>query len=383
MLKIKEKWHRLRRRQPPEESNGKGTRRGLLKVLRLRKLGFLSKLKKGHKPNVEVNERPPTPETPDVTEDGGIEDTKSGSGDVWCGGHEIHNDNKSVDGETKDYFDVKERDSKLDNDIEMNGDIGSNDNIIRIEVECHDTEENQPFIRAANTPDRASKSSFGSGLLSVSRTSMSGRSLSNLSVGSSRSIRYKDMRTVWTQISVLPGMELNGFESQDISTGLAVELSTAEPSLNSSIDFGIEDAINDIVANEKLLEVKNKILQCLIYPDLTDCEVSLCVDMIKISKVPFLVALNKKILRDEGYFNEEFIMSCGIDMLFKELDRISVRGLTDLADVTKAVLISECVAVLFNSESGRKFIMENGEHIACVAKAQCINKVRFLMRHPF
>lgn len=274
--------------------------------------------------------------------------------------------------------------------------VNGGPNNITINVECHEGleepeagEDIGSVSRRSSwnrlTPDRLSGTSFGPGPLS--RASMvSQKSASNMSVAS---FRKPEIRTVWTQTEMLEdSVATTQTSNENLDESVAVTQTSTEnllvpPSKEetsgttsefetpwTSMEFGIEDLARRNVENHVLAGYRDRIVRTLTFPNLDDAEADLCVELLRVAKIPYLSALNRKISIEGGRFNEQFIEFRGLDFLLILMEEIASAGLVSLHDVTKMMLVSECATSLVNSSSGRDFILDHGEHIVSFARGK-------------
>jgi len=278
----------------------------------------------------------------------------------------------------------------------MNG-VKTESSVIQINVECHEDDASlhvhngTPFNLTPAVSfermgsNRMSKSSFGTGL---SRASMI--SQKSMSIGS---VRGPDTRTVWTQTE---GHELTNIPTQTSSTNLVddhtavvqtsttnlLEVPSRDQSSNgglteetsettwTSMEFGIEQDVfaREPVENPILAGYKDRINFRLTYPSLEHADAETCVDLLRYAKVPYLVALNRKLSKEGGRFNEQFIEYRGLDMLLILMEEIANDGLGCMFDAVRMVLVSECATSLVNCPTGKDYIISHGEHIVTMAR---------------
>ena len=257
--------------------------------------------------------------------------------------------------------------------------------------------------------DRLSGVSHDSPLWSRKRLGTN-RTASNISIYSKQQHEPFETRTIWTQTELSdnvrnetveklvrpsPGGSL-GFRLQDIgvgpspSTSLGVRLETVGvgPSPGSSLDtkledvgvgpspygskeFGIETScFIKPVENPRLAKIKTRILRRLNCPNLDHCEASVCVELLRLPKPPFLVALNRKLSDENALFNVEFLELNGLDYLLILMDYIAEDGLATIFDVLLMLVVSECATSLVNSPAGRDYLLAHGEHVVSMARGK-------------
>ena len=266
--------------------------------------------------------------------------------------------------------------------LPFNGVNGKSNNIT-INVDCHDDpEDDDDHLDAPSrcsidrlTPDRLSRTSFGTGPLS--RASL-------ISVKSASILSIKpDARTVWTQTDKTESVVETQTSTDNL---LAVPSATENKSsycLTSdtgsefetpweSMEFGVDDLARRGVENPVLAANRDRILRRLGCPNIDDTDAELCVDLLRFAKVPYLAALNRKISSEIGSFNEDFICHRGLDFLLVIMEEIATGGLPSFHDVTKMMLVSECATSLVNSQTGRDFIIEHGEYVVSFARGKII-----------
>lgn len=370
MLKIRQTWNRVIHRHR-DASSPTGTRKKKLPKLKM-KFNFLSKLKAGKKPKTASIDQ--------------LSPEQNGSCVELRG-------SKSEDNILRKSTEVTLNGKAIDtNDAETKVYDGT-ENKVTINVECyndneeHDNEENDigendiEFVDGSSfdrlCENRLSKSSFGTGPLS--RASMiSQRSFSNISMLSLK--RGPETRTVWTQTEIHEKItiacstdDFDKTEDEDDQEGVETNV-TAESEVTSltpwsSVDFGVDDVFQrEPVVNAKLAAIRDRIVQRLKYPNLENCDPEVSVDLLRYPKLPFLIALNRKIAIQGGAFNEEFIAFRGLDFLLEQMEIVASSGLNTLYDVMKMMLISECATSLVNSATGKDFIINHGEHIVSLAR---------------
>ena len=240
------------------------------------------------------------------------------------------------------------------------------------------------------------------------------RTASNISIYSKQQHEPFETRTVWTQtdksdnnvrtetseklVGPSPGGSL-WFGLQDTGVGpspatsfgirldnvgvgeaspggsLAIKLEDVAvgPSPFGSTEFGVESCFSfEPVENPKLAKIKNRILNRLNCPNLENCEASICVELLRFPKPPFLIALNRKLSEGNALFNVEFLELNGLDYLIILMDYITEDGLANIFDVLMMLIVSECATSLVNSAAGRDYLLAHGEHVISMARGKVL-----------
>lgn len=372
MLKIRQTWNRVIHRHR-DASSPTGTRKKKLPKLKM-KFNFLSKFKTGKKPKTASIDQLSPAQNGSCVE---LRGSKS-EDNIIRKSTEVSLNGKAIDtndAETKVYDGTE---NKVTINVECYKDDEENDN-----GEYDNGENDIEFVDGSSfdrlSENRLSKSSFGTGPLS--RASMiSQRSFSNMSMLSLK--RGPDTRTVWTQTEVREKITIacstddldktEGEDKEDVEneeTNVTAESEVTSLTPWSSVDFGVDDVFQrEPVVNAKLAAIRDRIVQRLKYPNLENCDPEVSVDLLRYPKLPFLIALNRKISIQGGPFNEEFIAFRGLDCLLEQMEIVASSGLNTLYDVTKMMLISECATSLVNSATGKDFIINHGEHIVSFAR---------------
>ena len=239
------------------------------------------------------------------------------------------------------------------------------------------------------------------------------RTASNISLYSKQHHGLFETRTIWTQtdlpdnarnetaeklVGPSPGGSL-GFGLQDVgigpspATSLGVQLDSkgVGPSRGSSLgtkldyfglgpspfgstEFGIETSVfSKSVENPRLAKIKTRILRRLNCPNLDNCEASVCLELLRLPKPPFLIALNRKLSQGNALFNVEFLELNGLDYLLILMDYIADNGLASMFDVLMMLVVSECATSLVNSAAGRDYLLAHGEHVVSMARGKLVS----------
>ena len=240
--------------------------------------------------------------------------------------------------------------------------------------------------------DRTSGISTGSPLW-TRKHSDDKRTASNISVYSKQLHDQIETRTVWTQTEKPDNVKNETVERkvgpspagsldvklEDIGVGpspagsLDVKLENVGvgPSPCGSTDFGIESKFPiERVENAKLARMKTRILNRLDYPNLDACDANICVELLRFPKLPFLIALNRKLSLENALFNVEFLELNGLDYLLALMDLVSEDGLSDIRDVVMMLELSECATSVVNSNTAKEYLVTHGERIISVARGR-------------
>ena len=224
--------------------------------------------------------------------------------------------------------------------------------------------------------DRLSGTSRESPVWARKQLSYKRRTASNISVYSKQPHDQLETRTVWTQTEISESVKIETVEkmvgpSPAGSLDVKLEEIGVGPSPCGSTDFGVESVFPLVqVENPKLAKIKNRIMNLLNYPSLETCEANICVELLRFPKLPFLIALNRKLSEENALFNVEFLELNGLDYLLALMEYIGEEGLADMCDVVMMLEVSECATSVVNSKAGKDYLIAHGEHIVSMARGR-------------